>query len=155
MRSQVGKGWSVPEQSRSSHTCSSSIAVGLLVGLVRFYQRFLSPHKGFCCAHRVLHGGQSCSVAVKSILLEQGAWMSWKEIWQRFRECQVAARTLRTVRLAKLPIAVAAGQTTAELESITEASQVEASAASSRNAVPRLCLDSACCCGSCGPGFWI
>ena len=32
-----------------------------LIGLVLAYQRWLSPWKGFACAHRLRHGGDSCS----------------------------------------------------------------------------------------------
>ncbi|MGB6170093.1 MAG: membrane protein insertion efficiency factor YidD, partial [Geitlerinemataceae cyanobacterium] len=31
------------------------------IGIVRGYQKYLSPHKGFSCAYRKLHGGVSCS----------------------------------------------------------------------------------------------
>lgn len=36
------------------------------------YQRRLSPRKGYACAHRVAHGGDSCSQAVRRSLLDRG-----------------------------------------------------------------------------------
>jgi putative component of membrane protein insertase Oxa1/YidC/SpoIIIJ protein YidD len=33
----------------------------LALAAIRGYQRWLSPHKGFCCALRALTGGDSCS----------------------------------------------------------------------------------------------
>ncbi|MEI8381254.1 MAG: membrane protein insertion efficiency factor YidD [Planctomycetota bacterium] len=145
------------EQSRSpcSLVRSSSVMVGGLVSLISFYQRFLSPHKGFCCAHRVLHGGPSCSVVVESILLERGAWSSWKDIWLRFRECQTAARTLRMECKGQLSAALAISQNSGESEAAAETSQAGATAASSNDDISRLCVECACCYGSCIPEFWI
>ena len=44
----------------------------LALGLIRAYQRWVSPYKGFACAHRVHRGGPSCSVVgaqvVRSLL---------------------------------------------------------------------------------------
>lgn len=36
------------------------------------YQRYLSPRKGFCCAHRTLHGGLSCSEFGRRVVLRYG-----------------------------------------------------------------------------------
>lgn len=45
-------------------TPTRQIAIACIGG----YQRYLSPHKGFVCAHRRLHGGDSCSQYVKTVL---------------------------------------------------------------------------------------
>lgn len=76
----------------------SSIAVPRLVWLIGLYQRFISPHKGFCCAHRVRHGGRSCSEAVRAILLEDGLWSGWPRVREQFRSCHSAAQALRRER---------------------------------------------------------
>nr|WP_298915317.1 membrane protein insertion efficiency factor YidD [uncultured Nostoc sp.] len=34
------------------------------------YQKYISPSKGFCCSHRLLHGGDSYSNYVKRMLSE-------------------------------------------------------------------------------------
>jgi len=34
--------------------------------LISLYQRYVSPYKGFRCAHRVLHGGDSCSEYIQN-----------------------------------------------------------------------------------------
>lgn len=44
----------------------------LLDRAVGWYQRRLSPRKGWSCAHRVAHGGDSCSQAVRRSLLDRG-----------------------------------------------------------------------------------
>ncbi|MFB9993156.1 membrane protein insertion efficiency factor YidD [Deinococcus oregonensis] len=57
---------------------------------IGFYQRWLSPYKGFRCAHAALYGGESCSVAVAHILREQGLADSGAAIGARFQACRVA-----------------------------------------------------------------
>lgn len=70
----------------STHTAIFGITV---------YQLFLSPYKGYRCAHAVLHQGNSCSQAVKLLIAEQGVWHSRASIQQRFAECRAAALVLR------------------------------------------------------------
>ncbi|MCH0695689.1 membrane protein insertion efficiency factor YidD [Escherichia coli] len=45
----------------------------LLLLLIVFYQRFVSPHKGLRCAYGVLHHTHGCSGAVKEIVLRNVA----------------------------------------------------------------------------------
>ncbi len=40
-----------------------------IIVLIEWYQIYLSPRKGFCCAHRVLHGNDSCSEWVKRLII--------------------------------------------------------------------------------------
>lgn len=63
--------------------------------LISFYQRYVSPRKGFCCAHRVLHNGLSCSEAVKRIIQTNGIVGGAREIRHRFSACREAAATLQ------------------------------------------------------------
>lgn len=63
--------------------------------LISFYQKRISPHKGFCCAHRVLHKGDSCSEYTKKQILEKGLFVSFKTIKQRFNDCRSAANTIQ------------------------------------------------------------
>ena len=62
---------------------------------IRFYQRRLSPHKGFCCAHAALHGGESCSAAVSRIIREDGLWAGRPRIAAQFASCRKAHQTLQ------------------------------------------------------------
>ncbi len=59
------------------------------------YQKYISPYKGFCCAHRVKHGGMSCSEYVKQALLHHGIWPAIPVVKQRFQACKLAASALR------------------------------------------------------------
>lgn len=62
----------------------------LFICLINFYQRFVSPYKGFRCAHAVYHSGPSCSNAVKSIIKDYGIIKGRPLIKARFAECRSA-----------------------------------------------------------------
>jgi putative component of membrane protein insertase Oxa1/YidC/SpoIIIJ protein YidD len=72
------------------HTPVKHIAILLIV----FYQKFISPYKGFRCAYAVLHGGDSCSEAVKNIVRAQGLFGGYRDIRARFQACKDANETL-------------------------------------------------------------
>lgn len=63
---------------------------------IRLYQRWLSPHKGFRCAHAALHGGESCSAAVARIVREEGLsrGRARTRIAARFGACREAHNAL-------------------------------------------------------------
>ena len=58
--------------------------------LITAYQRFLSPYKGYCCAHRALNGGLSCSQAIKRLVLRYGLLVSWPLVRARLDSCREA-----------------------------------------------------------------
>jgi len=62
--------------------------------LIRLYQERLSPHKGWWCAHRVAHGGPSCSTAVRDILVRSGLVRGAAPTVLRFVACYQAAQML-------------------------------------------------------------
>ena len=62
----------------------------LCILLINFYQRFMSPYKGFRCAHAAYHSGPSCSSAIKSIVKEHGLIKGRPLIKARFVECRTA-----------------------------------------------------------------
>lgn len=61
---------------------------------IRFYQRWLSPHKGFCCAHAAVHGGLTCSAAVAQIVHEHGVLGGRLHVKARFTACRAAYRLI-------------------------------------------------------------
>jgi len=63
-------------------------------GLIRLYQRRLSPRKGWTCAHLVAHGGQSCSAAVRDVVVRRGVVRSVVPTAARFVACYQAASML-------------------------------------------------------------
>lgn len=68
----------------------------ICVFFITFYQRWISPIKGFTCAHHVLHGEATCSNAVKSLILEHGLLPALPLIRNRFDECRTAFDRLQT-----------------------------------------------------------
>ena len=65
-----------------------------LAALITFYQRYLSPYKGFRCAHCVLHGGASCSAHARTLLLRRGIVRAFRGMRARFAACASAAAVL-------------------------------------------------------------
>ncbi|MEO8754690.1 MAG: membrane protein insertion efficiency factor YidD [Casimicrobiaceae bacterium] len=66
-------------------------AASALAVLIEGYQRYISPHKGFRCAHRVAHGGLSCSGYAKHVLLRRGVAAAMRRMRARFAACAAAA----------------------------------------------------------------
>ncbi len=64
----------------------------LALAAVRAYQRWVSPYKGFACAHRVHCGGPSCSVVGARLLRRHGLWNGWPLLRQRLRACGAVHR---------------------------------------------------------------
>lgn len=65
------------------------------VRLIDFYQKNISPHKGYCCAYRVLHGEDSCSEYVKNVFLHQNLQDCIKLSRERFNQCAKAEIELK------------------------------------------------------------
>jgi putative component of membrane protein insertase Oxa1/YidC/SpoIIIJ protein YidD len=62
--------------------------------LIRVYQRYLSPRKGYRCAYGVLHGAGTCSYIGLGIMEQQGFWAFWRKMPLQFDACRAAASTL-------------------------------------------------------------
>jgi putative component of membrane protein insertase Oxa1/YidC/SpoIIIJ protein YidD len=75
----------------------------IMVVLVRGYQRHLSPRKGYSCAHRLRHGGDSCSEYGRNVFADEGWWTGIKKLRTRFRECARAHRSLRQSQMTARP----------------------------------------------------
>ncbi|PRY13421.1 membrane protein insertion efficiency factor YidD [Kineococcus rhizosphaerae] len=58
------------------------------------YQRRWSPRKGWSCAHRVAHGGPSCSAAVRAQVRRRGLLGAAVPTALRFAACYRAAALL-------------------------------------------------------------
>ncbi|MBM79916.1 MAG: hypothetical protein CMJ78_04900 [Planctomycetaceae bacterium] len=63
--------------------------------LITLYQKYLYPYKWYVCAHRVLHGGDSCSQHIRATMLDLGIWRATWRARDRFRQCRDAANILR------------------------------------------------------------
>ena len=65
------------------------------VSAIGFYQQFLSPYKGFRCAHRVRHGRMSCSQFAKRLIEKVGLLRFAPLFRRRLAKCGMAARTMK------------------------------------------------------------
>ena len=59
----------------------------LALALIRAYQRWISPHKGFSCAHRVRLGGPSCSQVGARLIRLHGLRQGLPLLRERLRRC--------------------------------------------------------------------
>ena len=71
---------------------------GLAVTAISGYQKFISPHKGFSCAHRVLYGCESCSQYFKQVIAEEGLLTAIANAKGRFQGCREANEILKKRR---------------------------------------------------------
>ncbi|MFQ4137086.1 membrane protein insertion efficiency factor YidD [Nodosilinea sp. PGN35] len=71
-----------------------SLATQAAIASIDVYQAHISPRKVFSCPHRLLHGGDSCSSYIKTILTEQSLSATLRRAPQRFAACKAAAQTL-------------------------------------------------------------
>ena len=62
---------------------------------IRAYQRYISPHKGFCCAYRDHTGGPSCSAFGYRAVRRYGVFTGLALVGQRTYRCGVVHRRYR------------------------------------------------------------
>ena len=83
------------------------MTAALAVAAIDFYQQFLSPYKGFRCAHRVRHGRMSCSQFAKRLIQKVGL-LRFVPLFRRASgEMRMAARTMKSGTPASPPRHVA------------------------------------------------
>jgi putative component of membrane protein insertase Oxa1/YidC/SpoIIIJ protein YidD len=74
-----------------------AVAASLIAG----YQRFISPYKGFRCAHRACHGRASCSEFARRVAIKRGVVAMFVLLRKRFAACADAAKRLSMRRREK------------------------------------------------------
>ncbi len=67
----------------------------LAIGCIKFYQKFISPYKGYSCSYRIRHKGDSCSTIVKNLIWEKGFFAAKPYIKHQFAQCKQAGEELR------------------------------------------------------------
>ena len=65
-----------------------SLLAMLVLAAITFYQRRLSPHKGFVCAWRFHTGRASCSEYARRIVRRCGALALWAALPRQFARCR-------------------------------------------------------------------
>lgn len=66
-----------------------------IAGAISGYQKHISPRKGYCCAHRALHGGASCSEFGRRVVLRYGVLRFLVLQVRRFARCAYAFSVLQ------------------------------------------------------------
>ena len=130
-------------------TGNSGVAATAIARLIALYQRHLSPRKGYSCAHRVLHGGPSCSAYGKRAVLRCGPVRAARLVFRRFARCSAAARQIREVRAGE-------GQANRDAPAGTEAAGPDKALDRRQRSDPqqdrRKGLGESCMEAACGPG---
>lgn len=67
----------------------------IIIALIVFYQKYISPYKRFRCAYAALHHGDSCSRAIRKIVEVDGIIGGRKSIKRQFFLCSLAYDTLQ------------------------------------------------------------
>lgn len=68
----------------------------LALGIIRFYQKFISPYKGFGCAYRIHNGCASCSALGYRAVRRHGIVTGYFILRERTYKCGVAHRRYST-----------------------------------------------------------
>jgi putative component of membrane protein insertase Oxa1/YidC/SpoIIIJ protein YidD len=71
------------------------------VAAIDLYRQYISPHKGFSCAHRVRHGRRSCSQFAKRLVEKVGLMRFAPLLLRRLKRCGEAARAMQENRMRK------------------------------------------------------
>lgn len=67
----------------------------LAIKAINFYQKFISPYKGFNCTHRVATGETSCSGYGKKVIQRFGLMVGLKLLNRRFYDCSWHSKQLK------------------------------------------------------------
>ncbi|WP_414708718.1 membrane protein insertion efficiency factor YidD [Ramlibacter sp.] len=68
------------------------------IAAIGTYQRYVSPHKGFCCAYRAHTGRVACSEFGRRAISRHGLRAGLALLRGRFRECAAAALALAAAK---------------------------------------------------------
>ena len=72
----------------------STLATFAAVAAIGAYQRYISPHKGFCCAHRACTGHASCSQFARRAIERCGLLAGLRLLRRRLQACAASHRAL-------------------------------------------------------------
>lgn len=74
----------------------------LALAAIRFYQKTISPRKGFCCAYAAFTGRGSCSTLGYRAIRRFGVWRGLAVLDGRLEKCGVAYRRYRPAPMGGL-----------------------------------------------------
>lgn len=67
----------------------------LSIFLIEIYQKYISPYKGFSCAHRIATGEIGCSGYGKKVISRYGLTTGYALLQRRFAECKCSSDELK------------------------------------------------------------
>lgn len=76
---------------------------------IEAYQRWLSPLKGYRCAHARLNHGLTCSQYGKQVIAERGVILGILALRERFDACHDAAQLLRSRQCSSMSMESGSG----------------------------------------------
>lgn len=74
--------------------CKTTYFQNIIYTMIVFYQKHISPYKGFCCAHKALYKGMSCSEWAKHAIKKVGIYRFLLLLRRRLKACKAAYYTL-------------------------------------------------------------
>ncbi|MBG1243762.1 membrane protein insertion efficiency factor YidD [Nostoc sp. NZL] len=83
------------------HSLFDSLSRQVSIAAITGYQKHISPHKGFACAHRLLYGGESCSGYFKRVIAKEGLKEAFINTRERFQACKQANQILRCLAASR------------------------------------------------------
>ncbi|MFN6463028.1 MAG: membrane protein insertion efficiency factor YidD [Nostoc sp. DedVER02] len=84
-----------PQSQNMQISLFDSLTRQISAAAISGYQKHISPHKGFACAHRILYGGESCSAYFKRVIAQEGLKVAFVHSRERFQACKEANHILR------------------------------------------------------------
>jgi putative component of membrane protein insertase Oxa1/YidC/SpoIIIJ protein YidD len=87
----------------------------IAVAGIDLYRRYLSPLKGFRCAHHALHGAGSCSTYGRDVYSKHRFLEATRLLRQRFVECKQASQRLKRTAVWHASQEGSSGESDAEI----------------------------------------
>ena len=82
----------------NNHSLGVPMITWTAIKAINFYQKFISPYKGFSCAHRVATNEVGCSGYGKKVIGRYGIIKGIKLLNRRFYDCSWHAANLNMIR---------------------------------------------------------
>jgi len=71
------------------------------IQLIALYQRYLSPRKGYNCAHRIYFGKSSCSSWAVRIIKKHGVFAFFPLMKKRSQACAMASEKIKEQKMGE------------------------------------------------------
>jgi putative component of membrane protein insertase Oxa1/YidC/SpoIIIJ protein YidD len=120
----------------------------IAVAGIDLYRRYLSPLKGFRCAHHALHGAGSCSTYGREVYAAHGLLDATRLLRARFVECKQASQRLKRSAIWHASQDGSSGESDEEIRKRLKRKQDRWGTAADCLTAPADCVSFARCSGS-------